>query len=175
MAEERRTSPMVNPTGGPDRRDPSANVLQLVGNVKDYLEDMHNITREYYDRKLADAVEASRRERAAETERINALRAVDIEAVKVANQMAIKQAEVLASQMAENAEALRASMAKTAETLAAQLQSVTQSLDNRLKIVEEKQYILAGSSKGSRDMWGWVSAGIMLIIAVISFVLMLTH
>lgn len=151
--------------------DPSANVLMLVGNATKYLEDLHRQSQEFLGQKIQLAVEASQRERRAESERINSLRAVDVEAVKVANQMAIKQAEVLANQMAENAEALRASMAKTAETLATQLQSVTKSLDDRLKIVEEKQYVLAGASKGSREMWGWISAGIFLLIAVVGFVL----
>jgi len=151
-------------------KDPSANVLLLVGNVKEYLEEMHKQTRDFLEQKMQLAIENSQRERKTETARIDACRRDDTEAVKVANQMAIKQAEVLANQMAENAEALRASMAKTAETLAAQLQQVTASLDNRLKIVEEKQYSLAGASKGSRDMWGWVFGGIMLIISVVGFI-----
>lgn len=150
--------------------DPSANVLLLVGNAVKYLEDQHRQTKDFLEQKLLLTVDASQRERAMETARIDENRTTDNEAVKVANQMAIKQAEVLANQMAENAEALRASMAKTAETLAAQLQAVTSSLDNRLKVVEEKQYSLAGASKGSRDMWGWVASGILLIIAIIAFI-----
>jgi len=165
--EERRVKPMAE--NGEDRRDPSANVLQLVGNATKYLEELHRQSQEFLNQKLQLAVEASQRERAAESERINSLRAVDVEAVKVANQMAVKQAEVLANQMAENAETLRASMAKTAETLALQLQQVTNTLDSRIKVVEQKQYESAGTSKGSRDMWGWVSAGVILIIAVVSF------
>lgn len=150
--------------------DPSANVILLVGNATKYLEKLYEQGQKYFEDKLKLTIEESRRERQKETDRIDACRRDDTEAVKVANQAAIKQAEALANQMAENAEALRASMAKTAEVLAAQLQQVTASLDNRLKIVEEKQYILAGTSKGSRDMWGWVSAGIILVIAVIGFI-----
>lgn len=149
--------------------DPSINVLNLVGNVKEYLEETQRQNREFLEQKLQLATEASRRERAAESTRLDFLRGVDTEAVKVANQASIKQAETLANQLAENAETLRASMAKTAEVLAAQLQQVTASLDSRLKIVEEKQYVLAGASKGSRDMWGWVSAGIMLLLAILGF------
>lgn len=156
---------------GENRQDPSANVLLLVGNVKEYLEEMHKQTREFLEQKLEIYIEASRRERKTETDRIDACRRDDTEAVKVASNMAIKQAELLAKQMAENAEALRLGMAKTAETLATQLQQVTKALDDRLKVVEEKQYSLAGASKGSRDMWGWVSAGILLLIAVVNFIL----
>jgi len=150
-------------------QDPSANVLLLVGNAKEYLEEMQKQTREFLEQKLQIAIETSRRDLETEAKRINALRAVDTEAVKVANQMAVKQAEVLANQMAENAEALRASMAKTAETLAAQLQQVTASLAERLRIVEQQQFVIAGASKGSRDMWGWVSAGVLLILSVVAF------
>lgn len=151
--------------------DPSANVILFVGNVAKYLEDLHKISVESMERQLAAAVNSSRRERELETDRINALRAVDVEAVKVANQMAIKQAEVLANQMAENAEALRSSMAKQAETLATQLQQVTKSLDDRLKIVEQKQYENAGSNQGKGAMWGWVVGGIVLIISIVSIIL----
>lgn len=163
---------LIPPYQGEERRqDPSANVLQLVGNATIYLEKLNEMGLKYFEQKLDLAVEASRRERAVETARIDACRRDDTEAVKVANQMAVKQAEVLAAQMAENAEALRAGMAKTAETLATQLQQVTKSLDDRLKIVEEKQYIIAGASKGSRDMWGWISAGVVLAISIVGFLL----
>lgn len=153
------------------RADPSANVLQLVGNATAYLEKLHEMGQKYYEEKLDLAVEASRRERAVETARIDACRRDDTEAVKVANTAAIKQAEILANQMAENAETLRVGMARQAETLATQLQQVTNSLAERLKIVEEKQYTLAGASRGSRDMWGWVSAGILLLITIGGFLL----
>ena len=149
---------MAGRPAGQGKEDPSANVILLVGNATKYLEDLHKQSQDFLCQKMQ-----------AESKRIDANRENDTEAVKVANERAIKQAEVLANQMAENAEALRASMAKTAETLATQLQQVTTSLDNRLKIVEEKQYGLAGASKGSRDMWGWVSAGLMLILAVVAF------
>ena len=150
--------------------DPSANVILLVGNATKYLEDLHKQSQEFLCQKLALTVEASQRERAAESARIDARWAVDNEAIKIASQMAIKQAEVLANQMAENAEALRASMAKQAETLASQLQSQTSAIEGRLKIVEEKQYSFAGASKGSRDMWGWITSGILLLIAIYAFV-----
>jgi len=161
---------MVSRTDGEDRRDPSANVLQLVGNATKYLEELHRQSQEFLNQKLQLAVEASQRERAAESDRIDSRWAVDNEAIKVANQAAVEQAKVLANQMAENAEALRASMAKQAETLAAQLDKQTTAIEGRLKIVEEKQYTNAGTSKGGRDMWGWISAGVLLLIAIYSFV-----
>lgn len=171
MEDERRTTPMVNATGSADKRDPSANVLLLVGNVKEYLEAQQKLTRDFLEQKLQNAIETSQRERKTETDRVDSCRKDDIEAVRVAYQMQIEQSKVLANQLAENAEALRTGMAKTAETLATQLKQVTESLDGRLKIVEEKQYSLAGTAKGRGDMYGWISAGVILIIAVIGFVL----
>lgn len=150
------------------RSDPSANVILLVGNATKYLEDLHKQSQDFLCQRLDLIVESSRREREAESTRIDSRWAVDNEAIKVASQQAIKQAEVLANQMAENAETLRASMAKTAETLAIQLQQVTNTLDSRIKVVEQKQYESAGSSQGKGAMWGWVAGGIFLLIALIS-------
>lgn len=149
--------------------DPSANVVNLVGNATKYLEELHKQSEVYYNQKLQLAIEASQRERAAESLRIDSRWAVDNEAIKVASQTTVKQAEMLANQMAENAETLRASMEKTAEVLATQLQAVTKSLGDRLTIVEQQQYKTAGTSQGGRDMWGWIASGIMLIIVIIQF------
>jgi len=173
--------------------DPSANVLQLVGNAKEYLEDLHTqaqlfndqklqLTRAFLEEKIQQSIEASRRERLMETERINMCRRDDNDAVKIAQLASEKRAEVLAAQMVLNADTLRAATTKQAETLqaaatkqaetlAAQLIQMTASLDNRLKIVEEKQYTLAGASKGSRDMYGWISAGVMTVIGIAAFFL----
>lgn len=150
-----------------DAIDP--NVLLLLKNQTDYFEKLLAMHKCAFDEQLKNTIENSRREAEAESRRIDGRQAADAEMVKVANQAAIKQAEALAIQVAENAETLRANMAKSAETLATQLQTMTGGLDSRLKLVETNQYTLAGSSKGSRDMWGWVFGGIMLIIAVVGF------
>lgn len=176
-----------------DTQDPSANVILLVGNATKYLEELHKQSEIYYNQKLALAVEAFRREQEAEAERINSLRAVDVAAVGIANERAVKQAEVLATQVSTSAEALRILVAQTAQTIAQQLQSVTGQLIERIAALEKVQYETqgkssaptammmrldtleqleathAGASRGSRDMWGWVSAGILLIIAIVSF------
>lgn len=156
-----------------DAIDP--NVLLLLKQQSDYFEKLLNLHKTAFDNQLKNAVENSRREAEAETKRIDGRQAADAEMVKVANQAAIKQAETLAIQVAENAETLRAGMAKSAETLATQLQLVTGGLDGRLKLVETNQYTLAGSSKGKNDMWGYVVGGVGFIIAVVSFVIMITR
>lgn len=175
------------------RGDPSVNVINLVGNAVKYLEDLHNVTEKNYDEKLKLYVEALRRESAVETDRINALRAVDVKAVEVANERAVKQAEVLDKNMLESAATLRESVAQTATTIAAQLQQIINPLLERVSALEkvnyenagrisaapdipklvtqliEAQNINKGSSKGMREMWGWVVGGVMLLIAIGSF------
>lgn len=152
-----------------DNQDPSANVILLVGNATKYLEELHKQSEIYYNQKLALAVEAINNTSMAESKRIDSNRDDDRKAVGVANDRSVEQAAALAAAVATNAEVLRASMAKTAETLAAQLQQVTDSLADRLKIVENKQYENAGSTKGGRDMWGWLVSAILLIITVVQF------
>ena len=92
-------------------KDPSANVLNLVGNATKYLEGLHRQSEVYFNQKLE-----------AESKRVDANRDDDRKAVGVANDRAMEQAAVLAQAVAVNAENLRSSMAKTAETLAEQLQ-----------------------------------------------------
>lgn len=161
-----------------DAIDP--NVLLLLKNQTDYFEKLLTMhrnafdeqlknTKTAFDNQLNNAIGNSRRESEAETKRIDGRQAADAEMVKVANQAAIKQAETLAIQVAENAETLRAGMAKNAETLATQLQTIFGGVDGRLKLVETNQYTLAGTSKGSRDMYGWIFGGVMLLITVVGF------
>lgn len=120
--------------------DPSANVLQLVGNATKYLEDLHKQGQQADKERLESAIVASQRERSAESERINSLRLVDVQAVATANDRAIKQAEVLATQVAASAEALRILVAQTASTIANQLAEVTNQLISRIAALEKAQY-----------------------------------
>lgn len=168
-----------------DAIDP--NVLLLLKNQTDYFEKLLTMhknafdeqlknTKTAFDSQLKNAVENSRREFEAESKRIDGRQAADAEMVKVANQAAIKQAETLAIQVAENAETLRKGMEESAKTLAAQLQTMIAGVqttiggvEGRVKLVETNQYTLAGSSKGSRDMYGWIFGGVMLLITVVGF------
>ena len=140
------------------RQDPSANVLQLVGNAVKYLEDLHRQGMEAYSERLQASINTSQRERAAETERINALRAVDVQAVSIANDRAIKQAEVLATQVAQSAEALRILVAQTASTIAVQLAQVTNQLIERIAALEKARYEDVGKDKTTDLMPAQVQA-----------------
>jgi len=177
---ERRKEVLEAQNENVERRDPSANVVLLVGNVKEYLECLHKQSDDFYEKRLAQnqefinaklqlAIEASQRERKTESDRIDALREVDRKAVEVANEQTVKRAELLASQMIENNEAFRTAMAEQAKTNAAMVQQVANSLDARLKIVETNQYTLAGASKGGKEMWGWIVGVVAIIITIIKF------
>ena len=183
----------------PSGQDPSANVLMLVGNAVKYLEQLHfedvRNTIEMRDQ----AVNESRRERAAEAERINALRAVDIAAVGLANERAVKQAEVLASQLALSAETLRTLVAQTASNIAQQLQAVTGQLVERIAALEKVQYenqgknaepsplvtrldaleeCMAenkGQTTGKSQLWMLITSVILFLISVAGFIISLTH
>lgn len=139
-------------------QDPTANVLQLVGNATKYLEDLHRQGMESLESRLQGAILASQRERAAESERINALRAVDVQAVSIANDRAIKQAEVLATQVAQSAEALRILVAQTASTIAVQLAQVTNQLIERIAALERARYEDVGMDKTTEALPEAVSA-----------------
>ena len=133
-------------------QDPSANVLQLVGNATAYIEKMIALNHEMLEEKLALTVESSRRERAAETDRINSLRAVDVAAVGTANERAVKQAELLATNVSTSAETLRKLVAETATTIAKQLETVTGQLIERIAALEKVQYENQGRSAAPTDI-----------------------
>lgn len=137
--------------------DPSANVLQLVGNATQYLEKLHEMGQKYNDDKLQLAVEASRRERAAESERINALRKVDVDAVSVANDRAITQAQLLNAQMLDNAEVLRKSVEATASTIAIQFDKMTTQQNDRIAALERINSENMGKASSAPDMQELVS------------------
>lgn len=139
---------MADSTERKESLDPSANVIQLVGNAVKYLEDLHNAS----ERSLNERFGLLKQIADSETERINALRAVDVAAVATANERAVKQAEVLAAQMAANAETLRASVAKTADTIAIQLQQLTTQQNERIAALEKVQYENQGKSGASSTL-----------------------
>lgn len=132
--------------------DPSANVILLVGNATAYLEKLHEQGQKYNDERLRLAVESSQRERAAESERINALRKVDVDAVSVANDRAIKQAELLNAQMLDNADVLRKSVEATATTIAQQFEKMTSQQNDRIAALERINSENMGKSSAAPDM-----------------------
>ncbi len=107
----------------------------------------------------------------AESSRLDAIRAVDISAVAVANDRAVASAAVLAAQVSSSAETLRTLVAATAQTVAQQLASVSTAINDRISALEKSQYSAAGKETGSKDVWGYILAGVMAIIALAAFII----
>jgi hypothetical protein len=107
----------------------------------------------------------------AETKRIDAIRAVDVQAVAVANERASAQALVLAAQVSSSAETLRTLVAATAQTVAQQLAAVSAGINDRISALEKSQYENSGKSSGGKDVWGYIVAGVIALIAIAGFVL----
>lgn len=98
------------------------------------------------------AVESSRRERQAESERIDKRWAVDVAAVSVANERSVEQAGILATGVATSAETLRKLVAETAVTIAKQLETVTGQLIERIAALEKVQYENQGKSAAPTEL-----------------------
>ena len=111
----------------------------------------------------------------AEAKRIDAIRAVDVQAVAVASDRAAAQALVLAAQVSSSAETLRTLVAATAQTVAQQLASVSSGINDRISALEKSTYENSGKTTGSKDVWGYIVAGIMAIIALAAFILPHLH
>ena len=150
--------------------DPTANVLSLVRAAVQRLDDL----RDAESRRLAElaALRANFEERlqVKEAQRIDAIRAVDVGAVAIASDRANQQAIVLANQVSQSAETLRALVASTTQAQAKSLEQVSNQLTDRIALLEKSQYQISGTGKGMRDLWGWVVAGIMLVIAVVNYI-----
>jgi hypothetical protein len=135
----------------------------------------------------------------AEAKRIDAIRAVDVNAVAVASTRATDQAQVLATQVSQSAEALRTLVATTASTVAASQQQLANTLSARLTTLEQAGYQQAGkqtfqdpafvalvaevktlaaartetvgSAAGRGDVIGWIVAGIVLLMTMVTLAL----
>ena len=168
---------------GPIRyRDPTDNVLSLVGLTVHRLDDLRAAETRRVDGVLSSETKRMselmtlRAEHAdqlnlAEAKRIDAIRAVDVAAVGVANERATAQAQVLANQVALSAETLRALVASTAAQQAQQLSQLTSQLTDRLASLEKSQYEKQGSSGGVKEFYGWIVGGLIALVAIATFVL----
>jgi hypothetical protein len=107
----------------------------------------------------------------AESSRLDAIRSVDITAVAIANDRAVASAVVLAAQVASSAETLRTLVAQTAQTVAGQLASMSNAINDRIATLEKANYTNTGKDTGGKDVWGYIVAGIAVIVAMASFIL----
>ena len=125
----------------------------------------------------------------AEAKRIDAIRAVDVNAVAVASQRQADQATVLANQVVQSAEALRALVATTAAAQQQASQQITGALSDRITQLEKSSYEGAGkqavadpamtqlvnevkalrgtSAQGSKNLVGYISIGLSILLGLI--------
>lgn len=185
---------MLKPQNGEERRSANIDISQLANMITDHIEKLYEQGQTYNAQMLANAVEASRREREFESKRIDALLTASNTAVSVANDRAIKQADLLNASMLENAEVLRKSVEATAVTIAAQFDKITGRQDERiaaLELINSKnlgaasatpnmselvnqliaaQNISKGASSGRKDLWALIVGGVLFLFAIITFV-----
>jgi hypothetical protein len=109
--------------------------------------------------------------RLAEAKRLDAIRLVDVNALSVANERSVQQAAILATQVASSAEMLRLLVASTAATQAQQLSQMV----DRIALLEKSQYLSKGTSGGMRDMYGWITAGVLMLINVVGVAYAFMH
>lgn len=124
--------------------------------------------------------------REAESNRINAIRAVDVNNASVDREKTAQQAQVLATQLTVSADTIRNQFQtsttdmndRIAKIEKAQYESAGKSgvTDPRMTELFEKFDILAksqtttkGESTGQRNMVGWIVAGVLALIAVLTY------
>ncbi len=135
----------------------------------------------------------------AEAKRIDAIRAVDVGAVAIASERAAAQATVLANQLIQTSDTLRSLVAQNASSITSQIDAMTKVFNERITSIEKAQYetkgktgvtdpmqevlnrkmdslietraLTSGSSKGMKDMWGWVIGALMAGIALANFII----
>lgn len=151
--------------------DPTDNVRGMIDRAISRIDDLREAEIRRVNEQMTLRAEYGAQLALAEAKRIDAIRAVDVNAVSVANDRATAQAAVLANQVSASAETLRQLVAATATTVAGQLTQVSSEIANRLSTLEKAQYESKGSSGGMRDMWGWIIAGILVLIAIGGFAL----
>ncbi|HEY5555856.1 hypothetical protein [Acetobacterium sp.] len=143
---------MAEPQENWDKKDPSDNVLRLVGDTVDYFEKLIEITKQNMSETTKLQNDFIYKAFQAETSRVNACRLDDKQALQTANDRANKQQETLAQQVSENAEVLRSSNEKMAFTLATQLQEMTSLLMNRIEKLEAIQFENKGKEGSSASL-----------------------
>ncbi len=162
--------------------DPTRNVLQLVEAAVKRLDDIQSIQKKsiedmlflqskMLEDKLTTFMNTSKELAAAEKSRVDAIRAVDVNAAVVDRERATTQAQVLATQVQASAENLRLLVATTAEATAKQNLAVVSDLAKRITDLEKVQNATIGASGGVKDLWGWILAVIMTLIAVSTFII----
>jgi hypothetical protein len=156
-----------------DKTDPTTNVTTLVIAAVERLDDLRDAECIRINERFNSFEKHSEELRIAEAKRLDAIRATDVGAVQVANERSVQQASILANQVSASAEMLRTLVATTATAQAAQLNQLTSQMIDRISSLEKAQYEQRGNSGGMRDMYGWIAAGIMMLVNIASIAYMI--
>ena len=151
--------------------DPTKNVLEHVAAAVKRMDDLREAESHTINQLLVLNTQHIRDLMEAESKRIDAIRSVDTGAITMANEKAVQQAEVLAKQVSESAENLRTLVSSTIQSEAAQRLQITTQLADRISLLEKSKYEVQGTGTGRKEMWGWITAGILLLITILSFLL----
>lgn len=135
------------------------------------MDDLRNAETRRVNEQMQLRAEYNKQLGEAESKRIDAIRSVDVAAVAVASERATQQASVLASQVVASAETLRNLVSSTAATVAQQLAGISSQLSDRISSLEKSQYQDSGNKGGKKDIMGWIVGGVMVLIAIASFIL----
>jgi uncharacterized phage infection (PIP) family protein YhgE len=149
--------------------DPTANVLSLVEAAVKRLDDLRAADAHRLEELMTLRAMFEEKLSLKESQRIDAIRAVDVAAVAVASERADQKASVLASQVAQTAETLRSLVAETTQAQVKALEQVSSQLGDRIGLLEKSQYQISGTGKGMRDLWGWITAAVFLVLAVVGY------
>ena len=176
-----------------EKPDPTKNVLDLVNasikriddvNMvqKKAFEDMLNVQLKLMNDKIDMLSHVRDQMAVAEKARLDAIRQTDVDSAKEERIRQTNQAAVLAAQVTQSAELLRGLVATTADAtskanaermndIAKRLQDNTNELSKRITELERIQNSTIGAQGGTKDLWIWIFAGLMVLVALGSFML----
>ena len=176
-----------------DKPDPTKNVMDLVNasikriddiNIiqKKALEDLLTIQLKLMNDKIDMLSHVREQIAAAEKARLDAIRQTDIDSAKEERVRQTNQAQILAAQVTQSADVLRNLVATTADAtsksnsermndIAKRLLDNTAELSKRITDLERIQSATMGAQGGTKDLWIWIFAGMMVLVAVGTFLI----
>jgi hypothetical protein len=134
-----------------------------------------------------------------ETDRLNSIRQVDVAYGQTEAKRALDAIQTLAAQTASSAETLRVAQSTMAQAVAKQTADTFIEVTSRVAALEKAYYegkgkeavsdpmlaqlvaevkalaqsgsVTSGASRGMRDLWGWIVAGVLLILAALPYII----
>lgn len=144
------------------------NVLQIVEGQISGVVDSQTVNIESLRTLILEKFDSMEKNNLNESNRVNELRRGDIEAVRVANDSAVKRADLLNNNLIETAETVRKTtdtLAETvrktndvlADTLAKQFQQITSRQDEKISVLEKRNWENSGKEGASPSIQSLVA------------------